>query len=164
MKNKSSWIIRSKLLEPLLLLIGRFLHDLCARLDAQSLAAAALQITFNGTERWLRLPVSHARHEISAEADPARSRSASTQASRSTKIKLAIVPAEPRRVQHGLFIPSAPEPEKLELTLGKIRALVGAENVKTPELRNTLSAGVVDLGCAAGVPLFSSGAAGSRGD
>ncbi len=36
-----------------------------------------------------------------------------------------------------MFIPSAPEPEKLELTLQKIRALVGAENVKIPELRNT---------------------------
>ena len=45
-----------EMLEPLLLLIGRFLHDLCARLDAQSLAAAALQFTFNGKDRWLRLP------------------------------------------------------------------------------------------------------------
>jgi protein ImuB len=53
------------------------------------------------------------------------------------KLRLRILPADPRRVQHGLFIPAAPQPEKLEMTLGKIRALVGVKNVKTPELRNT---------------------------
>ncbi len=45
-----------EMLEPLLLLMGQFLHELCARLDAQSLAAGALLFTFNGKERWLRLP------------------------------------------------------------------------------------------------------------
>ena len=129
-----------EMLEPLLLLIGRFLHDLCARLDSQSLAAAALRFTFNGTERWLRLPfptrdtkflLKLIQHDF--EAHPLSEPPA--------KIKLAIMPTEPRRVQHSLFTPSAPEPEKLELTLGKIRALVGKENVKIPELRNTYRPG-----------------------
>src|SRR5580704_14869820 len=40
-----------KLIEPLLFLIGRFLHDLCMRLDAQSLSAGAVQLTLNRTDR-----------------------------------------------------------------------------------------------------------------
>ena len=48
---------------------------------------------------------------------------------------LRIEPTQPRRVQHGLFTPAAPEPEKLELTLGKIRGLVGAEGVLYPKLQ-----------------------------
>jgi protein ImuB len=54
-----------------------------------------------------------------------------------TKIRLELIPTEPRRVQHGLFTPAAPEPEKLELTLGKIRGLVGEKNVGYPELFDT---------------------------
>ena len=40
-----------KLRDPLLFLIGRFLHDLSARLKAQSLAAPALHLTLNGNRR-----------------------------------------------------------------------------------------------------------------
>lgn len=129
-----------ELLEPLLFLIGRFLYDLCARLDAQSLAAGALHLTLNSQERILRLPfptrdlkflLKLVEHEIDAHPldEPVE------------RVRLAILPTEPRRVQHGLFTPTAPEPEKLELTLEKIRGLVGAENVKIPELRNTYRPG-----------------------
>jgi protein ImuB len=53
------------------------------------------------------------------------------------KIQLELMPVEPRTTQHGLFLPSSPEPEKLEITLARIRGLVGAENVGAPELMNT---------------------------
>ena len=53
----------------------------------------------------------------------------------------ASFPTDPRRIQHGLFVPAAPEPEKLEMTLDKIRALVGRKNVKIPELRDTYRPG-----------------------
>src|SRR5260370_681402 len=36
------------------------------------------------------------------------------------KVRLELIPTAPRRIQHGLFTPAAPKPEKLELTLGKI--------------------------------------------
>jgi protein ImuB len=127
-------------LEPLLFLINRFLVDLCAKLDSQSLAAAALQFTFNREERLLRLPfpthdvkflLKLIQHDL--ESHPLRNPP--------QKIKLVVLPTVPRRVQHGLFTPAAPEPEKLELTLAKIRALVGTENVKIPELRNSYRPG-----------------------
>jgi protein ImuB len=125
-----------ELLEPLLFLIGRFLHDLCARLDAQSLAAGALHLTLNRQDRILRLPfptrdvkflLKLVQHDIETHPpdEPVE------------RIRFAILPTEPRRVQHGLFCPAAPEPEKLELTLGKIRGIVGAENVVHPRLLNT---------------------------
>lgn len=123
-------------LEPLLFLIHRFLVDLCARMEA----AGALHFTFGRETRTLRLPfptrdvkflLKLVQHDLEAHpllAAPQR-------------IVLRVEPTQPRRVQHGLFTPAAPEPEKLELTLGKIRALVGAKNVKIPELRNSFRPG-----------------------
>jgi protein ImuB len=40
-------------------------------------------------------------------------------------------------MQTGLFIPLAPEPEKLELMLARLAKLVGAENIGSPELLDT---------------------------
>lgn len=53
------------------------------------------------------------------------------------KIHLELMPAEARSAQHGMFVPAAPEPEKLAITLARIRNLVGAGNVGAPELLNT---------------------------
>src|SRR5882724_6937864 len=53
------------------------------------------------------------------------------------RIYLELIPVEPRTTQHGLFLPSAPEPEKLEITLARIRGLVGAANVGAPEILDT---------------------------
>jgi protein ImuB len=125
-----------RLREPLLFLIARFLQDLTARLKSQSLAAASLYLTLNGKQRRHSLPfptrdvklllklVEHSLDRQPPEGPVA-------------KIRLELIPTEPRRVQHGLFTPAAPEPEKLELTLGKIRGLVGEKNVGYPELFDT---------------------------
>jgi protein ImuB len=125
-----------KLREPLLFLIARFLHDLTARLKSQSLAAAALSLTLNGNQRRHSLPfptrdvklllklVEHSLERQPPEAPVA-------------KVRLELIPTQPRRIQHGLFTPAGPEPEKLELTLGKIRGLVGEKNVGYPELFDT---------------------------
>jgi protein ImuB len=129
-----------KLRDPLVFLIGRFLHDLSERLKAQSLAAQALHLTLNRQERVVRLPFP-ARDvkfllrlmEHSLEAHPPDEPV--------EKVRLRIEPTQPRRVQHGLFTPAAPEPEKLELTLGKIRGLVGAENVLYPKIIDTYRPG-----------------------
>lgn len=129
-----------ELLEPLLLTAGRFLNDLCGQLDRRSLSAGELKLTLNRTERTLQLPfptrdakflLKLLQHDLEANSpgEPVE------------KIRLRIIPAQTRRVQHDLFVPASPEPEKLELTLGKIRALVGEKNVKTPELRDTYRPG-----------------------
>ena len=53
------------------------------------------------------------------------------------KVRLALEPVRPRTEQHGLFIPLSPEPEKLELTLARIRSLVGPDKAGTPEILDT---------------------------
>ncbi len=125
-----------ELREPLLFIIGRFLFDLTAKLRAQSLAAGVLNLTLNKQERSLSLPFPTRDvkfllklTEHSLERQPPEEAV--------NLVKLRIEPVEPRRVQHGLFTLAAPEPEKLELTLGKIRALVGAANVLYPKLEDT---------------------------
>jgi protein ImuB len=54
-----------------------------------------------------------------------------------TNIHLAAEPARPRSAQGGLFLPPSPEPEKLELTLARIAALVGEARVGSLELLDT---------------------------
>jgi protein ImuB len=53
------------------------------------------------------------------------------------KIHLAAEPARPRSAQGGLFLPPSPEPEKLELTLARIAAIVGENGVGALELLDT---------------------------
>lgn len=125
-----------KLREPLLFLLARFLQDLTARLKSQSLAASALHLTLNGHHRTHSLPFPTRDVKLllklvehSLERQPP--------AAPVAKLRLELIPTPPRRVQHGLFTPAAPEPEKLELTLGKIRGLVGENNVGYPELFDT---------------------------
>jgi len=52
-------------------------------------------------------------------------------------VTISAEPVKPRAAQTGLFIPLAPEPEKLEITLARLAKLVGAENVGSPELLDT---------------------------
>jgi protein ImuB len=53
------------------------------------------------------------------------------------KVRLQMKPAKPRPGQSGLFTPSSPEPEKLELTLARISGVVGAGRAGSPELLDT---------------------------
>lgn len=53
------------------------------------------------------------------------------------KIHLTAEPARPRSAQGGLFLPPAPEPEKLELTLARIAGIVGERKVGALELLDT---------------------------
>ena len=46
-------------------------------------------------------------------------------------------PVKPQAAQSGLFIPAAPEPVKLELTLARIKAIVGENRAGIAERLNT---------------------------
>ncbi len=129
------------LLEPVLLLLGRMLNDLCARLRGHALAVNEIRLRLK-LERapdhaaTLCLPVPMLDSQVflkllQLELD-ARPPQASVE-----RIRLDLKPVEPRTTQHGLFLPASPEPEKLEITLARIRALVGAANLGTPELMDT---------------------------
>jgi protein ImuB len=130
-----------ELLEPLLFLLARILNDLCARLQSQALAATEIAVRLqleNKTEhlRTLRLPLpSHDSKailklvQLDLEAHPP--------AAPIIAVSLSLQAAQPRRVQTDIFLPPTPEPDKLELTIARIRALVGQENAGIPELLDT---------------------------
>jgi len=129
------------LLEPLLFVLGRLLGDVCARLEERALAAIELRLRLqleNAGEHALaiRLPVPMRSPrvflkllELDLEKHPP--------AAPIVRVTLAAEPAKPRVTQNGLFIPLSPEPEKLELTLARIAAVVGDGNVGSPELVDT---------------------------
>jgi protein ImuB len=52
-------------------------------------------------------------------------------------VSIEAEPVKPRAAQTGLFIPLAPEPERLEITLARLAKLVGAGNIGSPELLDT---------------------------
>ena len=54
-----------------------------------------------------------------------------------SSVTIEAIHTQPRVAQHGLFVPLAPEPEKLELTLARIASIVGPENIGSAELMDT---------------------------
>jgi protein ImuB len=129
------------LLEPLAFLLARLLNGLTVRLAARGLATNELRLRLgleDNTvhERVLRLPIPmlDARAFLKLmQLDLA----ANPPAAPVVRITIAAEPVKPRAAQTGLFIPLAPEPEKLEVTLARLGALVGAGNVGSPELLDT---------------------------
>jgi protein ImuB len=155
------------LLEPLAFVLNRMLEQLCARLQARALAAQELHLeltlegafvaeaqpgTENTTEvapcwsRFLRqggvfdriihLPVPLLDPktflkllQLDLKAHPP--------GAPVKKILLRIEPAKLRPAQNGLFMPSSPEAEKLELTLARISRVVGEGRAGSPELSDT---------------------------
>jgi protein ImuB len=149
------------LLEPLAFLLDRMLSQLCARLQARALAAQelCLELTLenghlthsaaiNATSverphrggeaegtfrRTIRLPVPMLNAgtflkllQLDLKSHPP--------GAPVIEVRLRIEPAKLRLAQNELFLPSSPEPEKLELTLARICNLVGEDRAGSPTL------------------------------
>jgi protein ImuB len=133
------------LLEPLLLILGEMAEDLCEGLRFHGRSTnelrLELKLAHRGTrsaahEMRLRLPVPMLDAkvllkllELDLNGKPPRAAV--------TGIAMELMPVQARTTQHGLFLPAAPEPEKLEITLARIRNLVGEKNVGAAEMLNT---------------------------
>lgn len=130
-----------ELLEPLLFVLARLLGDVCRRLEEHALAAIAWRVRLQlenaaDHERTIRLPVPMRSQRVFLKLIELDLEKHSPTAP-VVKVTIAADPAKPRTTQNGLFIPLSPEPEKLELTLARIAAVVGEENVGSPELVDT---------------------------
>ena len=136
------------LLESLLFVLNRLLEQLCLRLKMHVLATSELTITLSlqpgdsrGKEplqhvRTLRLPVpvKETRFllkllQLDLQAHPP--------GAPVTKIHILAVPTRARTRQLGLFLPLSPEPEALEVTVGRIENTVGEGRVGAPALVDT---------------------------
>jgi protein ImuB len=146
-----------ELLDQLLFVLNRLLEQLCVRLRMHVLATSEIRVTLklekNGRdenddrkgvrkedaavhERVLRLPMPAKESKfllkllkLDLEAHPP--------GAAVTAVKMVAVPTRSRTRQMGLYLPLSPEPEKLEVTLARIRATVGEGRVGTPVLLDT---------------------------
>jgi len=130
-----------ELLEPLAFLLARLLNGLATRLATRALATNELHLrlkleTRATYERTLRLPVPSLdtkaflkllQLDLTGHPPPAPI----------VHVWLGVNPVKPQAAQNGLFIPAAPEPVKLELTLARLKSIVGGDRVGTPELLDT---------------------------
>lgn len=137
-------------LEPLSFTLSRLLHDLCASLESRALAAIEIRLRLkleNQTEhaRAIRLPVPMRDVKTLLKLLQLEL-SSHPPAAPIIAVALHAEAAKPRASQGGLYTPPTPEPEKLELTLARIAAVVGRDNVGSPELLDTHRPGAFRLG------------------
>jgi protein ImuB len=128
-------------LEPLSFILARLLNQLCASLNTYSLATNELRLSLklgNGAthERKLNLPYPMRDHKVFLKLLLLDTEMHPPQAAVNA-VAIAFEPVKPRVLQNGLFIPLAPEPEKLELTLMRLAKLLGQDSVGSLELVDT---------------------------
>jgi protein ImuB len=139
-----------ELLEPLAFLMARLLNGLCTRLATRALATNELRLRLklenrSTHESTLRLPVPSLDSkaflkllQLDLEAHPP--------AAPVLHVRLEVNPVKPQSSQNGLFVMAAPEPVKLEITLARIKAIVGEGRVGRPELPDTHRPGAFRMG------------------
>ncbi len=123
-------------IEPLTFILSRMLENICSRLRSRNLATHEVHLWLGTVERILNLPLPVRNPKLltrllilDLESHPP---GAPVQ-----RIRIETIPAKPRVTQNGLFVPRAPEPEKLELTLARLKAIVGEGNVGSAEVVDT---------------------------
>ncbi len=145
-----------ELLEPLAFVLARLLSGLTTRLATRGLATDELRLRLEledrgSHQRTLRLPVPSLDQRaflkllhLDLAAHPPTAPV--------VEVRLEVNPVKPQAAQSGLFIPGAPEPVKLELTLARIKAIVGPERVGSPELVDTHRPGAFQMAVWGGTP------------
>ena len=130
-----------ELLEPLAFLLARLLNGLAVRLATRGLATDELRLRLKlenraTHERTLRLPVPSLDTkaflkllQLDLEAHPP--------AEPVMHVWMAMNPVKPQAAQSGLYVLAAPEPVKLEVTLARIRGIVGKGRVGYVEVLDT---------------------------
>lgn len=138
-KEELEWVLDS--LEPLSFILGRMLERLCDRLRERGLAAESLRVVLKladhpDYERVLRpafplhdsrVLLSLLRLDLQSHPPPAEI----------AGVFIAARPVRVRVLQHSLLQPGSPRPAEIARTLGRLKALVGEDNVGTPVLLDT---------------------------
>ncbi len=124
------------MLEPLRFVLTRLVDQICHRLRMRHRATHEIRVRLDTYERVLQLPMPVCDPKMLVELLMLDLESHPPKAA-VTKVLVEAIPAKPRAVQNGLFVPLSPEPEKLEVTLARIAHVVGKENVGSPEVLDT---------------------------
>jgi len=128
-------------LEPLSFIFARLLNQICASLNSYALATNELLVRMQLEdqslhERKLVLPYPMRDHKVFLKLLLLDIEMHPPQAAVIT-VSIDCEPVKPRVLQNGLFIPLAPAPDKLELTLARLSKLVGEQNIGSPMLLDT---------------------------
>lgn len=146
-------------LDPLSFVLGRLLDQLCARLMMRALAASLLRVHFalqpafenaldvrtevvraksvaGVYERTMQFPVPMRDPKLLLKLLRLRLQG-SPPGAPIVKVRITAEAAAPRMAQHGLFLPTFPDAEKLELTLVRLANLVGEDHVGSAEVLDT---------------------------
>jgi len=142
-----------ELLDPLMFILNRMLECICVRLESRALGATELRVGLEITgyedqsteeqeasrsihQRTLQFPVPMQDSrtflkllQLELAAHPPQGPV--------KKLWLSAEAAPPCFAQPGLFLPRGLAPERLELTLARLRGLVGDDRVGSPELLDT---------------------------
>ena len=129
-----------EVLEPLLFLLSRMTDALLDRVKEKALAIASLRVV-------LHLDSCKQHERIVRPASPLQDKSTLLKllqldlethppSAAILHLELHAQPAAPYRAQHGLFLPQAPEPGRLEVTLAHLKKLLGDERVGSVELKD----------------------------
>ena len=123
-------------IEPLTFILSRMLDQICSRMRSRNVATHEVRLVLGTYVRTLNLPIPVRNSRLltklfilDLEAHPP--------GIAIKRVEVEAIPVKPRVVQNGLFVPLSPEPEKLELTLARLKAVVGEENVGSAEILDT---------------------------
>ena len=150
-------------LDPLSFILASLLNQVCAGLEAHGLAVSELQLRLKLEVP--RIPGASENPPENVSADFERRLSLPVPLRDSTAllkllrldlethppqapiiaVSLRATPGQPRVTQNSLFIPPAPEPQKLELTLARITKLVGEGHAGSPALVDTHRPGAFQI-------------------
>ncbi len=122
--------------------LNRFLQEICGRLVAQSLATNEIRLTLDLEVRQMKdeMDGEQYRHDWTLPV-PTQDRNMlftllrldlerNTFSAPIKKLTIEAVPIKPRMAQGNLFAPPSPEAEKLEITLARIRGVVGSTDAE----------------------------------
>jgi len=123
-------------IEPLTFILSRMLDQICSRMRSRNVATHEVRLVLGTYVRTLNLPIPVRNSRLltklfilDLEAHPP--------GIAIKRVEVEAIPVKPRVVQNGLCVPLSPEPEKLELTLARLKAVVGEENVGSAEIIDT---------------------------
>ncbi len=130
-----------ELLEPLAFVLARLINGLATSLAARALATNEMRLRLKLEnraihERTLRLPVPTLDTKAFLKLWQL-DLSEHPPCAPIVEVRMTMNPVKPQAAQSGLFIPATPEPIKLELTVARLKSIVGPDRVGTPTLLDT---------------------------